>query len=187
MNRDDLPEELRHLPPAIEPPPELEERVVGALRNEGSIGGGRRAPRGTSWWWAAAACLLAAVAGWTLRGVVEAPDAQPSLAAGNDYLLLLTEPRPLATDKPASALVAEYRDWAVGLAEEGRLVAAGKLDDESDGRYLGEATAPPVGMVSGFFIVRGRSLEEAAAIAASSPHRRYGGEIAVRPIEDTGD
>lgn len=187
MNRDDLPEELKRLPPAIDPPPELEEKVVGALRREGLVGGGRRAPR-HGWWWAAAACLVAAVAGWTVRGVVDAPGGDAAaLAEGQDYLLLLTEPRPLATEKPESALVAEYRDWATGLAEEGKLVAAGKLDEEENGRYLGETTAAAVGTVSGYFVVRGGSLEEAVTLAASSPHRRYGGEIAVRRIEETGD
>jgi len=184
VTRDDLPEELQHLPQAIDPPPELEERVVGELRLEGLLDRGRGPARpGASWWWMAAACLLAALAGWTARGVVAAPEGPAALVAGNDYLLLLTEPHPLATDKPEAARVAEYRDWATGLASEGKLVSAGKLAD--GGRYLGSTPAPALGTVSGFFLVRGGSLEDAAALAATCPHRRYGGEIDVRPIEDT--
>jgi len=182
----DLPEELRDLPQAIDPPPELEDRVVGALRREGLVGG-HRSPRGNPWL-VAAACLLAAVGGWMARGLVATPEGGPetvALAEGHDYLLLLTEPTPLATDRPESELVAEYRDWAIGLAEQGKLVAAAKLDDESDGRYLGETAAVPVGTVSGYFVIRGTSLEEVTALAAGSPHRRYGGEIAVREIEET--
>lgn len=186
LPNNDLPEELKDLPPAINPPPELEDRVVGALRREGLVGD--RRPRRGNRWLVAAACLLAAVGGWMARGMVTQPEAGSEVAAlaeGRDYLLLLTEPTPLATDQPEEELVAEYRDWALGLAEQGRLVAAAKLDDESGGRYLGETPAVPVGTVSGYFVIRGTSLEEVTALAAGSPHRRYGGEIAVREIEET--
>jgi hypothetical protein len=37
--------------------------------------------------------------------------------------------------------------------------------------------------VQGFFVVSAASLEEAAAVARSSPHVRDGGRIVVRPID----
>jgi hypothetical protein len=40
-------------------------------------------------------------------------------------------------------------------------------------------------VVAGLFIVRASDLERAAAIARTCPHMRYGGQIEVRPIEQT--
>jgi hypothetical protein len=42
------------------------------------------------------------------------------------------------------------------------------------------------GTVSGFFIIRARSADEARAIADDCPHNRYGGEMRLRRIEVTG-
>lgn len=112
------------------------------------------------------------------------------------------------------SLVAEYAAWAGRLAEAGRLVSAEKLADDG-GRWLRAApdaeadpadrpaivaardptgaaggdplpTGATTGVVSGFFLVRAASYEEALALAGESPHLRYGGAIEVREI-DRGD
>ena len=103
-----------------------------------------------------------------------------SARAGDDYLVLLTEPRPLSTDKPVETLVAEYSRWAGQFASEGRLLGAGRLDDRRV--YQGQSRSVPVGSVSGYFIIRAASLEELADSVARSPHRSYGGEVEIRPI-----
>ena len=49
----------------------------------------------------------------------------------------------------------------------------------------GAATIMPMEAPAGFFIIAARTDEEALAIARSCPHLRYGGTVALRPIEPT--
>jgi hypothetical protein len=184
----ELPETAA-LPRTVEPPAELEERVVAALRERGLVG--RRRGSGPSWPLLAAASLAAVFCGWVARGLLAPP--APVAAAEQEFVLLLAEPHELRTDKPTAALVAEYRAWAMALAEQGKLSRAAKLAWE--GRRLGspvpgdvvEAAEPysNLAAATGFFVLRARNVEEALAIARSCPHLAYGGEISVRPVERT--
>ena len=193
MNRPSEPEELReleNLPRTVEPPSELEDRVVVALESRGLI---RQPSRGgVPRWWVAAACVVAAFVGWTARGVVSTPsDVAPEtggVAPSGSYLILLTEPEPLRTTKPMTALVEEYSRWAGELIAENRLVSAGRLS--GDNRLLSAHTVSRLGPemegnlgpATGFFIVRASNLEEAVGIAQTCPHIDYGGKITVRSI-----
>ena len=179
-------QEFSSLPREMEPPPELEERVVQALQARGLVGSQSRR-RMASWWQLAAATLIAATLGWTGRGFVE-PGPLP-VAAEREFLLLLSEPEVLETTKSEADLVEEYRNWATSLGREGRLVAAGKL--ELGGQLLSNAIetnaseSPGRGLdtISGYFQVRAASWNEALDLARSCPHLAYGGEISVRMLE----
>lgn len=175
---------LRRLPHESPPDPELEERVVAALRARGLLEPGRRraTPPWRRWGWAAAACLVGALIGWTARAVTAAPTTGGGRVAGERYLLLLSEPEGLRTSQPLEVLVAEYRRWAAGLAARGRLLASERLSDESrrlPAREPPAASAPVHGRPTGFFLVVADGWEEALSIAASCPHLRYGGTITV--------
>jgi hypothetical protein len=63
---------------------------------------------------------------------------------------------------------AEYARWADSLQ------AVGELERTA-------ALAGP-GAVTGFFIVRARSDDEAARLAAACPHMKYGGRVETRRL-----
>jgi len=187
----ELRDGLRRLPKRLEPPAALEERTVTALRERGLLsppaGGHSLGHRPSPRWWAIAACLAGALAGWLVRGslVGVGPAAADS---GQRFLLLLSEPVPLATDKSHSDLIAEYRGWAGRLADQGRLVAAERLVES--GRSLGLAAAhPPGGLdaVTGLFLISADGWEEALALASTCPHLSYGGGITVRRAAAASD
>jgi hypothetical protein len=166
--------ELADLPATAAPPPGLEDRVVRAVAAAGLL---RPPRRQVSPWLALAASLVAAVGGWLAHGLATTTaGARPDAPA---FLLLLSEPQPLATDKPVAALADEYRRWAAGLAEANGVVYAARLLDA--GRELGAtggSAAPP----KGFFVVRAADLDAAVEVARTSPHLAYGGAITVRPV-----
>lgn len=178
--------ELASLPREMEPPPEVEDRVVEALKERGLITG-RHPRRMASWWQLAAAALIAATLGWMGRGFAE-PAGVPAVAE-REFLLLLSEPEELRTTKSEAELVEEYRGWASNLGRQGRLVDSAKL--ESGGQLLrssieAQPSHPPGGgleTVTGYFLVRADSWEEALEFARTCPHLGYGGEISVRVLE----
>jgi hypothetical protein len=182
-DRSEIPE-LDSLPREIEPPPEVEERIVGELSARGLIG---RAPgRGAVWWQLAAAVLLAAVVGWTARGLLE-PVAAPEIAQ-REFLLLLSEPEPLQTTKSEAELVGEYSAWAQGLAQENRFAGAGKLENREVLLKGSPVAASPdvsgsLDTVTGYFLVRAMDWGDALEIARSCPHLAYGGDISVRALD----
>ena len=115
----------------------------------------------------------------------------------NEYLLMLHEdPKDAAAIPPERLpeIVGEYKDWAGGLAQRGRLVAGKKLADEpgkllsTSGEQVAVADASWTGtddIVTGFFQIRAESYEEAVEIARTCPHVRYGKHIELRQIERT--
>jgi hypothetical protein len=194
---DDL-SELRDLAVDVDPPRELEDRVVAELRRRRLIGPGAGGSR--SDWRSrlavAAGLLLAALGGWVARGVVEAAPVSPASStstaatppAGKEYMLILTEPEGLETDKELPELVAEYRAWAGGLMAEDRLVTMRRLDRGARDLTAGggapiEVSATPFeAEATGFFLVRAASLDEAVSVAAGCPHVGYGGRISVSQV-----
>jgi hypothetical protein len=163
-------------PPELSP--ELEARVRASLE-QGGAGGIRGRSRRA--WVAVAVLALVLVAGALLWPRPRAPS-----AAGPRYLLLLYEGSRFDQGGAThQQLVGEYRAWAGSLAERGKLVEASELGEEE--RLLsgaGESTRAAAGTISGFFIVRAVDMTEAAAIAATCPHLKYGGEVAVRPLRE---
>jgi hypothetical protein len=189
-DQDDL-EALRRLQRDEEPPAELEERVVAALRRQGLVAPatGRPAAAGRRWL-VAAVVALAAAGGWIARGLV--PSAPPVAPPAEEYLVLLSEPRGLDTTKSTAELVDEYRRWAAGLGAAGRLVAGRRLLD--GGRHLtGSAPSepsvadevPPI-EATGFFLIRAAGWDEALSLLADCPHLAYGGEISLRRVARDG-
>ena len=133
----------------------------------------------------------AAVVGLLLTGAAlgrllggEAPDVT-EIQAGSDYILLVRGDEP---DRrfPEAQLVAEYRAWANDLASRGALVGGEKLADDS-GRWVSTAERSAEELhrsnVSGFFLIRASSYEEAMDLARQSPHVAYGGILEVRAID----
>jgi hypothetical protein len=177
---------LEAFPAQDAPPPGLEARVVAALRERGLLRDRRR----RVWTLAAAAALAAFVGGVALgRATVGARGRAPASDARSFALLLYPGP---GMDERAGAegrRVEEYRAWAHGLGERGRLVTGQKLKPAV--HLLGDpspGTAPapvPDGALQGFFLIRARTMEEAEDIARSCPHLRHGGTIALREIDPT--
>jgi hypothetical protein len=195
-DRSELPE-LDALPSEMEPPPEIEERVVSVLKQRGLIGASRGPSHRAPWWQLAAAALIAATLTWFGRGLIEptAPPADAPVIAQQEYLLLLNEPEALQTTKPEAELVEEYRAWAIDLAGQGRLIDTGKLAPRGETLRptLTAGTRAPTSTptedldtISGYFLVRANSWDEALELARTCPHLAYGGEISVRLLEDLG-
>lgn len=189
MEHDSTQDPMRALDIGVDPPPALEARVSRTLVARGLLRPrGRALMRGVV---AAAAAVAIFVAGYVAGGM--RPDAAPAAAGLARYALFLYEDDRFETTRPEADLVAEYRAWAVGLAERGRLDAGEKLAAEGqllDARSDSIVVAPhgvtaDAGMLTGLFIIRAASEAEALAIARSCPHLRYGGRIDVRPIEET--
>lgn len=165
----------------IEPPAELEERVVAALRERGLLAGrapGRRRRGAAARLAAAAALVLVGVGAGLLVGRWSGGDASPIPPEGR-YLLLLRED---ASFRAPAGAGEEYGAWLRRLREAGRGVWGAELTGEA--ALLGEGLGPPpgAGRVTGLFVIQASDLSEAAAVAATCPHLRYGGGIEVRPI-----
>jgi len=140
------------------PDPALEERVVSALVAAGLV---RRRRSRAPIWLAAAAVLVLAIGFslWRTRHTV---------APGNTYVLLLYEDSTYRFAPPGHGAdrLAEMSRWADSLAKRGQLDVGG---------HLVGSTAP-----GGLFIIRAKSDSDAALIAASCPHVKYGGRVEVR-------
>jgi hypothetical protein len=171
---------LAALDAAETPPPELESRVVAALRERGLIRAGRpRAP------WRSIAAAIAALAIGIGVGRATARAGRSAATPARTFVLLLypgagLDPAPGAEQDR----VEEYGLWARGLAAQGRMVLGEKLKDGA--RLFG--SEPPdasPGALQGFFLIRAETLEEAEGIARTCPHRGRGGTIALREVDPT--
>jgi hypothetical protein len=122
----------------------------------------------------------------------------------NQYMLLMfTRVDPsqatsadASSDEPMNeeayqAIFNEYRQWALDREQEGRLVSAEKLADDTRvmtgrGDQMQIATsAHSDRALGGYFLITAPSLEDAIELAKTHPHLKYGGEVEVRPIEST--
>lgn len=107
--------------------------------------------------------------------------------AGQQYLLLVYETE--ATERAVrergmDAIVAEYAGWAGSLAARGMLVSAEKLTP-TPGWVGAEVSAS--NPVSGFFVIRAQSRDQALEVARRSPHALHGGIVEVRGIDPAGE
>ena len=175
----DLGRALGALPREISIPGDLEERTVAALRRAGLL---RPQPASLAFWarrLVAAAILLGSgylSGAWATRHEAR---------GGPRYLLLLredvSERTPVTFEAP---LVEEYRQWAVKLRGERRLVLGEELEPEASLLPRPSAEGPPA-EITGFFIITAADDEEARAIAETCPHLRHGGRIEIRRIQPT--
>ena len=126
----------------------------------------------------AAALVLAFMGGRATRGAAGETE-------GSQYLLLLYEGAGYRDDRPLQETVAEYARWADSLQGQRLLTRAHKLDEEQLALLNTQpavAEVPTASEPTGLFIVRAESSAEAAAIARTSPHLKYGGRIVLRKL-----
>jgi hypothetical protein len=166
------------------PPREVEDHVVRALRRRVLL---RRSGARRGWLalGAVAAGLLLVLAGYAAGRSSNRHAPAPS--SPRFALLLLRGSEPIAARRADEAgRVAEYREWARGLARGGRFVEGEKLEDRGarlrSPSEAGDATSPSPDEIRGFFVISARSFEDALTVARGCPHLRYGGTILVRPI-----
>lgn len=183
---------LAGLAPGDGPSPDVERRVVAAMKERGLIEPSRR-----SLSWPTLAAAVATLAVGVLVGRVTAgrpattsgapPLAQTDGAVPARTFLLLLYPGP-SLDPSAAAeqgRVEEYGRWARGLAADGRLVTGEKLK-EGVTVFAGVAAPDPsAGALQGFFLIRADTLQEAEGIARTCPHRGHGGAVALREVDPT--
>jgi hypothetical protein len=193
--QDQLSEEesgaLRSLQSGRLPPPQMEERVIAALKNAGLL----RANPGRRWWRSAAAlaaCLALFMAGVAVGARLVTSPAQPE-PAGERFVLFLYEGAGYQASAPGTERerIAEYGAWARDLRKSGELVAGEKL--KVGEQVLGSAVVPAgtagaypgmrPGTLGGFFIIAARDPKQAREIASTCPHLRHGGSIVIRQID----
>lgn len=176
------------------PPRDLEQRVVARLRREGLIESESTKEidmKRIHFTWAVAAGVLLIV-GMVLGRMPAADNAGAAKPtdARQQYALMLYEDaayQAAATDAMPDR-VAEYSGWARELAADGTVVAGEKLADSG---LLLAALEPSaarvpssdVGALAGYFVIRAKDEADAARIAATCPHLKYGGRISLRRIE----
>jgi hypothetical protein len=166
-----------------EPPAALENRVLHAMRTRGMI-------RKASYLRTAAA--IAAAAAMFVAGVI-ADRYWPAPAAPRDprpqFVLMLYEDASYETAAPAElpGRITEYSNWARALGSQNYVSGQKLVESESTISRTGivgpTAPTPKDGSVAGYFIIRAADAQEAARVAATCPHVRYGGQISVREVE----
>jgi hypothetical protein len=174
---------LDALPREESPPAFLEDRTVLALQQHGAlkrrrIGDWRRVVA------AAAAALVLLVGGaaagrWTAMPVADRPE----------FVLLLRtgQGQPPGSHEEMVQRVGEYSAWARAAHEEGLLVTGEKLTDDgqlvsSNGAFDMDEALAHDDAIEGYFLIRAPDYQQAAALASSCPHIKYGGEIELRRI-----
>jgi hypothetical protein len=180
--------DLRAFPP---PPAELEDRVVDALKARHLIHSGTRgvAPMKIQYAINAAIAVVATVIGLALGQRFDAPPEQAAEATGHQYVLLLYEDESYQAPAPGKMeeRIGEYSQWAQDVAATGKYVTGEKLTDDSllllpGGARSDTIPAAEQGVLEGYFVITAGDLEEAASIAESCPHLRYGGAVSVRRL-----
>lgn len=167
----------------VDPPPDLEDRIVARLHAKGLL---RRDAKGHAGRWTTAAAAVVLLALGFAAGRISFRGAAP---VQYTHILLLREDS--SFHQPAvneATLVREYGDWARGLAQSGTPISGEKLGVESRlvrGSVARSATSFPDGVIAGFFLVKSASDEDALRIARQCPHLRYGGAIELRRIDST--
>lgn len=183
------PAALAHLRETLLMPPTLEERVVASLRATATL---RSIPARRQWRGAVVGGLLAASLGFFLLGRATARSvATAGSVPGTKWMLLLYEDASFQGPAPGQeqAYVEEYRRWAAAIRREGAMLDGAELSPGGAVLEAGLERARPAeleaagaGRLTGYFVVAASSLEEAARIAASCPHLKYQGRIAIKPL-----
>lgn len=179
----DLGEEVRERLSAmrtdLEPPANLESRVLAALRVRS-----RESTRSHGSPFGRPLAILAVGAALLFAGILigrRATEPRASSPTAARYVLFLEGPD--EPDAQAEARrVRDYKAWAGGVAAQGRLVLGEKLSP--DYHLLGPADTGPSGgaTVRGLFVITASDDVQALAIARGCPHLRYGGRIVLRKV-----
>lgn len=163
------------------PPPELEDRVVTAVR---SAGGMRSRPSpGRMWFIAVAAtAIFAAGVGAGRTWLMPTTDAP---AGRTRYLLLLAgDVAPAANGSSRSE---EYSDWARTVHAAGVTIRGAELSPVAklvgaEGSATAARDLTALESVGGYFIVEVETEADAVRLAESCPHVKYGGAIQIRKL-----
>jgi len=175
------PDELREIQNAARqavPPTELRDRVIDRLKSDGIIKNHQN--HYTNLVWRAAAAILLFGLGFGTNAILH-----PA------FVLLLEEDSSFqhAPTGSESVRVNEYRDWAIGIAQSGHAISGEELSAENltivstNGAVAIESIDPTEPRVGGYFVIRAQSLEQAAQLASSCPHLRYGGRVVIRRVQ----
>ena len=173
-----------------EPPPALAARVRETLEARGLV----RSTTGGARLWVVRAALIAAgvLLGVVGRGAYQEARESRSVAAVavpngpriEQYVLLLYGDTPGDTGAVHVAREREYGRWASALGDGARWVGGHELH-EVVARLGGGGSAPAdtaSERVAGFFVIEARSREQAAEVARTCPHLRYGGRVVVMTV-----
>lgn len=178
--------------PATEeaPPPELERRVVSALKAEGLLS--ERESHTQRWRIAAAAaaiCLMGFAGGLIFqKHFAPAPAAAaPAVSMSeNTFVLFLMEDSQYRSARTASEQqqrVQLYRAWAIDLRIHGIPVSGAKLRPEMSFLSMGSPLQQSEYEIAGYFLVDAKNETEALRIARTCPHLQFGGKIELRRID----
>ena len=137
----------------------------------------------------AAIAVVAVVTGVVLGQHFDAAPEPPAEGTGHQYVMLLYEDETYDAPGPGKMeeRISEYSLWAREVAATGNYVTGRKLTDDSllllpDGTRSDVTPAAEQGVLEGYFIITATDLEEAASIAESCPHLRYGGAVSLRRL-----
>lgn len=190
---DQRPKSLARMEPPIAMPESLEDRVIRALAARGAFDRPRVARRRRAL--AVAAVMAACLTSFALGGLTSGRSVTSAGAApGSKWMLLLYEdaafvPPPVGQE---ATYVEEYRAWAATTRGQGLLLDGAELME--GGRLVGldrtaaagetadDVSSSRAGRLTGYFVIRAATLDEASAIAATCPHMRHGGRIAIKPM-----
>ena len=180
-NESDIPfEEAERLRDEPAPSRQLESRVVAALRADGLIRTGVSWPLPARIAAALLLFVLGALAGrYVPRELTNVPASTPVQPR---YLLLLAGDVTPTLD--GSTRAAEYGDWARSLSARGIKVSGDELATQAElVTNRRSSTLRDLALVGGYFLIEARDDAEAAALAHTCPHIKYGGSIVVRRIQ----
>lgn len=157
------------------PSARLKARVMRSLHDEGLLMSPTARLRRIAA--ALAAGILMFVAGYAMGQRAPGPPNETSR-----FVLLLYEDSAFHYPGSGAEAVAEYSRWARSLEERGYLEFAEQLGGASEALPAVSSAGQMAAQISGMFIIRAATLDEAKRLAAESPHLRYGGTVAVRNI-----
>lgn len=149
----------------------LEESIINILKQKQMIMETRSK---TNYAAIIAASVLMFIAGYfTNRWTSPTPDLN---SIPSDYMLLLKEDANFHPTKNQDELVSEYKNWLLDLREKGVAITGAELDRTATPSINGQQ------YVSGFFMVKASSKNEADQIARACPHLKYGGLVDVMKV-----
>ena len=189
------------LPKEMQPPRELEERVVGTLMSRGLIAAQEKpVARPIAWRavcasLAAAACTALVAIGFFLGrisgDVTPAPVTALTGSADDLYALLLYETA--GYDRPTRAeAMTRYGEYSVWVAEARRrdqFVTGEDLEADRGWRVMPSHEGPMVeeatsvaedAPLSGIFFIRAKDARHALELARELPHIKHGGSVLVQ-------
>jgi hypothetical protein len=168
------------------PSPELENRILSVLRNQGLVGRKRSSHSFFKLAATIAACIL-----FFLAGVYFQKESRPTVQSTvsmteKTFAFFLIEDEHFQKPQNEAELqerIDLYRSWGRRLKDKGVLVNGTKLKDE---RYLlsanGAEREADTSEIAGYFLIDATNLSNALEIARTCPHLRFGGKIEIRQI-----